>query len=170
MRRFGAKGDGESDDTLFIQSAIQCCPPGGRAYIPAGIYKVTCLFLKSDITIDPAEGAVISAYTDRTRFPILPEIIESWDEEKEYNLGTWEGNSLDMFASILTGIHVSNVVITGEGIHDGCAGEENWWAGNGQDKKGGAFRYNGEGAGRRSAGVSQRGALYRAGRGCSGRQ
>jgi polygalacturonase len=34
---------------------------------------------------------------------------------------------LDSFAGILTGIHVSNVEITGQGKIDGCASKENWW-------------------------------------------
>lgn len=70
----------------------------------------------------------------------LPGLIESYDETDEYNLGTWEGNPLDMFGSILTGIHVSDVVITGEGTLDGNASYENWWKGEGREKIGGAFR------------------------------
>lgn len=83
---------------------------------------------------------MISAYTEREKFPILPGLIESYDETDEYNLGTWEGNPLDMFGSILTGIHVSDVVITGEGTLDGNASYENWWKGEGREKIGGAFR------------------------------
>ena len=140
VRRFGAKGDGVQDDTLFIQAAIQACPPKGRVYLPEGTYRITCLFLKSDITIDLDDRAVISAYTDRSRFPILPGMTESYDEKEEYNLGTWEGNPLDMFASIITGINVSNVVITGGGTLDGNGSHDNWWAGTGREKTGGAFR------------------------------
>ncbi len=39
-----------------------------------------------------------------------------------------------MFGSILTGIHVSDVVITGEGTLDGNASYENWWKGEGREK------------------------------------
>lgn len=140
VRKFGARGDGVHDDTVCIQAAINCCPKDSRVYLPKGIYKVSSLFLKSDITIDLAKGAVLSAYTDREKFPILPGLIESYDETEEYNLGTWEGNPLEMFGSILTGIHVSNVVITGEGTIDGNASYENWWEGDGRKKTGGAFR------------------------------
>ena len=140
VRQFGAKGDGEHDDTLFIQAAIYACPKDSRVLIPKGTYKVTCLFLKSDVTIDLDEGAVLSAYTDRSRFPILPGLIESYDETQEYNLGTWEGNPLNMFASIITGINVSNVVITGRGMIHGNASFENWWEGDGRLPVGGAFR------------------------------
>lgn len=140
VRDFGAKGDGVQDDTPFIQAAIQCCPPGGRVYIPEGTYRITSLFLISGLTLDIGRGAVLSADTDRSKYPILPGLIDSWDEQSEYNLGTWEGNPLEMFASILTGINVQDVVITGEGTLDGNASYENWWEGDGREKKGGAFR------------------------------
>ncbi len=127
VRDFGAKGDGLSDDTTFIQCAINACPKDSRVLIPEGVYKITSLFLKSDIKIELAKDAVLSAITDRNRFPILPGRIESYDETSEYNLGTWEGNPLDCFSGIITGINVSNVMITGQGTIDGCANHENWW-------------------------------------------
>lgn len=40
VRDFGAKGDGQTDDTAFIQCAINACPKGGRVLIPAGLYRV----------------------------------------------------------------------------------------------------------------------------------
>ena len=43
----------------------------------------------------------MSADTDRTRFPVFQGMIQSYDEQGEYNLGTWEGNPLPMF----TGSH-----------------------------------------------------------------
>lgn len=127
VRDFGAKGDGVSDDTTFIQCAINACPKDSRVLIPEGVYKITSLFLKNDIKIELAKDAVLSAITDRNRFPILPGRIESYDETNEYNLGTWEGNPLDCFSGIITGINVSNVMITGQGTIDGCASHENWW-------------------------------------------
>ena len=56
VTRFGAKGDGEHDDTHFIQAAIMACPVNSRVYFPAGIYRITSLFLKSHIRIELAEG------------------------------------------------------------------------------------------------------------------
>ncbi len=127
VKDFGAKGDGETDDTHFIQCAINACPKGGRVYIPAGVYKIYPLFLKSDLVLEIGKNATLSAFTDRTRFPILPGKIACVDKEKEYLLGTWEGDPLDMFAGIITGINVENIVITGQGTIDGCASRENWW-------------------------------------------
>jgi len=127
VKRFGARGDGEHDDTAAIQAAVSSCPARSRVLIPQGIYKVSSVFLKSDITIELAEGAVLSAYTDREKFAILPGMTETEDGNKKYNLGTWEGEPVDMFSAIITGINVSNVVITGKGMIDGNAGYDNWW-------------------------------------------
>jgi polygalacturonase len=133
VKDFGAKGDGIKDDTRFIQAAICSCPEGGRVFVPKGTYKITSIFLKSNLILEIGKGAVLSAFTDRGLFPVLPGLIESYDESQEYNLGSWEGNPLDSFASILTGIQVENVIICGEGAIDGCAGFENWWK-NPKDK------------------------------------
>lgn len=127
VRRFGARGDGIHDDTLAIQTAIACCPKHGRVLIPAGNYPVTSLFLKSDLTLDIAKGAVLSGHRKREDLGVLPGMIQSYDERDEYNLGSWEGNPLDIFTSMITGIDVSNVVITGEGLLDGRASFDDWW-------------------------------------------
>ncbi len=127
VRDFGALGDGVRDDTTSIQAAIYACPKDGRVLVPKGVYKVTSLFMKSDVRFEIAEGAVISGITDREKFPIFPGMIESYDETSEYNLGTWEGNPLDMFTAIITCVNVSNVMIYGKGTIDGCASRENWW-------------------------------------------
>lgn len=73
VKDFGAKGDGETDDTHFIQCAINACPKGGRVTIPAGVYKIYPLFLKSDLVLDIEKDATLSAFTDRTKFPVLPQ-------------------------------------------------------------------------------------------------
>jgi Endopolygalacturonase len=139
VKDFGAKGDGKKDDTGAIQAAILSCPPKSRVYIPQGIYKITSLFLKSNLILEIGENAVLSAFTERSKFAILPGVIQSYDEEGEYNLGSWEGNPLDTFASIITGIHVENVVICGQGMIDGCTDFDNWWK-HTATKEGGAFR------------------------------
>lgn len=127
VKDFGAYGDGEHDDTCAIQAAIMACPKDSRVLVPKGVFKISSLFLKSDLTLELSKGAVLSAFTDRAKFPIFPGIIDSYDEKEEYNLGSWEGNPLDMFSGIITGINVENVVITGEGVIDGCADFDNWW-------------------------------------------
>ena len=94
VKKFGAKGDGEHDDTHFIQAAIMACPADSRVYFPAGVYRITSLFLKSHTRMELAEGAELRAFTDREKFPTFPGMIESYNEKDEYNLGTWEGNQI----------------------------------------------------------------------------
>ena len=83
VRDFGAKGDGESDDTIFIQAAIMACPKESRVLIPAGTYRISSLFLKDDVSIELDEGAVLSAFTDRSRFPVFKGMIQSYNEKDE---------------------------------------------------------------------------------------
>ena len=127
VKKFGAKGDGKSIDTNFIQAAILACPDGGRVLFPEGEYYTGPLFLRSNITIEITKNAKLIGDTDRNHYPILPGVTFTSDELDEYNLGSWEGNPLDCFASILTGINVKNVKIIGEGIVDGNASNSDWW-------------------------------------------
>ncbi len=127
VRAFGAKGDGVQDDTKFIQAAILACPPKSRVLVPRGVYRITSLFLKSDLALELAEGAELRADTQREAYPKFPALIQSYDETDEYHLGTWEGNPLPMYAGIITGIGVKNVLIYGKGTINGNASRENWW-------------------------------------------
>lgn len=127
VKKFGAKGDGTTIDTNAIQGCIMACPDNGRVYFPEGDYYTGPLFLRSNITIELAKGARLVGDIDRNHYPILPGVIYTTDEKDEYNLGSWEGNPLDCFASIITGINIENVKIIGEGIIDGNAQNSDWW-------------------------------------------
>ena len=128
VKRFGAIGNGINDDTNFVQATINACPKNGTVRIPAGTYLVRPIFLKSNITIKLEKGATLLGDTNRMNYPILPGMTLLTDESDEYNLGSWEGNPIDCFASIITGIEVSNVNIIGEGTIDGNASNSDWWA------------------------------------------
>ena len=125
VRRFGAVGDGAHDDTAALQAAIACCPDFGRVCVPPGVYLTGPLFLKSRITLEIREGAVLSLITDRDAFPVLPGVTFTGDGE--YLLGSFEGNPLDSYASALTGIGLEKVRVVGGGTVDGRANEGDWW-------------------------------------------
>ena len=127
VRKFGAKGDGVNDDTNFIQAAIMACPENSRVLIPAGVYRVTSLFLKSHLRLELAEGAELKAFNERERFPIMPSFFKSNDGTDEYFLGTWEGEPQPMFASIISGYFVEDVIIYGKGTVNGNSTKESWW-------------------------------------------
>lgn len=127
VRLFGAKGDGKTNDTAFIQACINACPPQSRVLISKGNYLVGPLFLKSNITIELTKDAHLIGDTDRTHYPVLPGMVYTSDEQDEFNLGSWEGNPLDCFASIITGLGIENTKIIGEGTIDGNAQNADWW-------------------------------------------
>ncbi len=127
VKDFGAKGDGYQDDTHYIQAAILACPKNSRVLVPKGRYLVRQLFLTSNIQIEIAKDAIILGNTNREDLAIFRGEIESYDKNEYYNLGTWEGNPLDMYAGIITMINVENVVLYGEGTIDGQSSDKNWW-------------------------------------------
>ena len=135
VRDFGAVGNGKDSAAASLQAAVLSCPAGGTVYVPKGVFLSGPLFLKSGITLYLDEGAVILGETDRSKYPILPGVTTCANETDEYYLGTWEGNPLDSFASLLTGIEVKDVNITGQGIVDANAENGDWWT-NVKEKRG----------------------------------
>lgn len=135
VRDFGAIGDGVHDDTQSIMAAIMAAPKAARVLVPAGEWLVKNLFLKSDVTLEIAEGATILARHDRESLAYLPVTQQGapgdgYDGTGSLPLGTWEGESvIPMFCGVITGIGVENVTVCGRGTIDGCASwdEGNWW-------------------------------------------
>ena len=127
VKDFHAKGDGISDDTGFIQAAILSCPKSGRVLIPQGKYKVGPLFLKSDISIEIAKGAVLTAKREAAEFPVLPGYTATYAEDDFITLSSWEGNPLDCYAGIINGISIRNVAIYGQGEINGNSTITDWW-------------------------------------------
>ncbi len=66
VRAFGAKGDGSSNDTAALQSAIDAAHAagGGEVRVPAGRYVSGSLFLKSHVDFNVCAGATIEASKD----------------------------------------------------------------------------------------------------------
>lgn len=126
VRELGAKGDGEAEDTIALQTAINICPKGARVYIPEGNYLTAPLFLKSNLTLELAKGARLVGFTDMDKYPILPaKVLNNNGDEKI--IATWEGEALSCRAALLCGYDIENVQIVGEGIIDGNAQNGVWW-------------------------------------------
>lgn len=126
VRKFGATGDGETDDTQAIQAALYACPPEARVLIPAGTYCFTSLYFKSHTSLEIQKGAVLKAQPQRKGRAILPGLIRDF-RGGQYFLGTWEGNPLDCYAGLFTLLDVEDVHIFGEGRLDGGGSQEGWW-------------------------------------------
>jgi hypothetical protein len=68
----GAVGDGVTDNTVALQSAINALPCGGTLILPAGHYRSGSLRLRSDMTLHLSPGALLQAGDDHTRIGPLP--------------------------------------------------------------------------------------------------
>jgi polygalacturonase len=109
----------KKDYTEIIQNSINRIKTDGLIIINEGIYDVRPLFLKSDITI-LLKGTLLGS-TNRSDYPVLDEYLDGLP------LGTWEGNVMKMFASLITGIRVHNVQLVGPGTINGNALNADWW-------------------------------------------
>jgi parallel beta-helix repeat protein len=71
---FGARGDGQSDDTAAIQAAIEAVPPGGTLHFPPGTYRVateTGVRLKGDMHVDLGHAILVGANRDGARCRLI---------------------------------------------------------------------------------------------------
>ncbi len=125
VKSLGAKGDGVSDDTFFVQFAIDTCPAGGRVVIPGGTYLVRPIKLKSDITLDLKRGAVLLGDTVEEHYPVVP--ARAFIDGKEEVLASWEGDPYDCRQALVSAYRAKNVKIVGEGKIDGNAVNSTWW-------------------------------------------
>ena len=72
VRKFGAKGDGKSYDTVAIQSAIDACAgSGGSVILSNGTYLTAQLQLKGGMTFYINRSAVLLGGTAPADYPVL---------------------------------------------------------------------------------------------------
>ena len=125
VKSLGAKGDGISDDTYFVQMALDSCPKGGRVVLTKGTYLVRPIVLKNDITLELKKDAVLLGDTVEAHYPFVPAKV--YIDGKEEVRGTWEGEPYDCHQSLVSGYKKKNVKIIGEGTIDGNAVNSTWW-------------------------------------------
>ncbi len=125
VRAFGAAGDGKRDDTGAFTAAIACLPEHGTLFVPAGCYCLNPIFLKSSMTLYLERGAVLLGNASREAYPILPGIVS--DGAHERNFGTWQGEEVDCFASLITAVGCHHISLIGEGRIDCNAQSGDWY-------------------------------------------
>ena len=127
VKDFGAKGDGIEDDTVSIQTAVNCLPAGGRLYIPDGIYNTAPINLKSHMTLELSENAVLLGLTDESRYPVIPGELTDIETGNSVQLGIWEGSAVPMHQALLFAEYAEDIKIIGRGTVDGNAQNSEWW-------------------------------------------
>jgi polygalacturonase len=115
VRAFGARGDGKALDTPAINRAIDAAHAagGGTVLFPAGTYLCFSIRLKSNVALYLEHGATILAADPKGSKGgyDLPEPNE-WDMYQDFGHSHWRN-------SLIWGIGVENVSITGPGLIDG---------------------------------------------------
>lgn len=111
VRRCGAKGDGQTNDTEAIQSAIERTGSvGGTIVFPPGRYRAGTLRLRNNLTIHLTAGATLLASPDDADFEPYEELLYSTYADRETS---------DFGFALLRGRDLENISIVGPGRIDG---------------------------------------------------
>jgi hypothetical protein len=110
IRKYGAKGDGTTLDTVAIQAAIDACnhDGGGTVLVPAGIFQIGAVELKSNVTLHLAAGGKLLGSADGKQYHAVDAIPLRGDTTLE------DGNWALLFA-----VNAKHVTIEGPGTIDG---------------------------------------------------
>lgn len=123
---FGAVADGITDALPAIRMAIDRCAAagGGQVRIPPGQYFVQGpIHLVSYINLHVEEGATLLFSTNPGDY--LPVVLSRWEGVELYN-----------YSPLVYAQNQSNLAITGGGVLDGQASNENWWSWSGSKQYG----------------------------------
>jgi hypothetical protein len=113
VRDFGAKGDGHTLDTAAIQAAVDAChaDTGGVVLVPAGVFVISNVELKSNVTLHLAPQAKLLGTTDGKQYHGA-KTIPLQDGPGQHTMG--DGN-----VALIWAANAENIAIEGQGTIDG---------------------------------------------------
>ncbi|MBN2162099.1 MAG: GH32 C-terminal domain-containing protein [Pontiellaceae bacterium] len=120
---YGARGNGERDNTRPIQKTIDACTPGGTVVIPPGVFMCGHIKLKSNMTLWLSEGAVLKAIQDNDKYPAT---LPDTDNANVSKPDTWGGGGWELRRSFIWADDTDNLTIRGGGTIDGNGDCEIW--------------------------------------------
>ncbi|UVR94411.1 glycosyl hydrolase family 28-related protein [Parabacteroides distasonis] len=111
---FGAKGDGITDNTQFINRTIEACSlrGGGTVIIPEGTFLTGSILLKSKVNFFLESNAVVKGINNLEKYRSISDLNL---DEAYYKVKPRNWNK-----ALLLGDQVEDVSITGEGVIDGA--------------------------------------------------
>jgi unsaturated rhamnogalacturonyl hydrolase len=113
---FGARAGDASDNTDAIRKAIDACHAagGGRVVVPPGVFLTGAIHLKSNVDLHVSEGATLKFSSDPAKY--LPAVYTRF-----------EGTECLNYSPLIYAFEQENIAVTGSGVLDGSASNENWW-------------------------------------------
>jgi len=113
---YGAFADNERDCTEAFHRAISAAHKagGGRVVVPPGSFLTGPIHLKSNVNLFVSDGAIINFSLDPNKY--MPAVYTRF-----------EGIECMNYSPLIYAYEQENVALTGQGILDGRASDENWW-------------------------------------------
>lgn len=105
-----------ADNTEAIRKAIEACHAagGGRVIVPAGVFETGAIHLKSGVNLYVSEGATLKFSADPAKY--LPVVHTRF-----------EGTECMNYSPLIYAFEQENIAVTGRGVLDGSASNDNWW-------------------------------------------
>jgi len=127
ITKYGAIAGGKTKCTDAIKKAIAACTAGGggRVVIPDGTFLTGAVHLDNNVNLHLADGAILLFSTDPKDYPIV--------------FTRYEGTECMNYSPFIYAFEKTGIAVTGKGVLDGQASNENWW-GWMQKSTGGAKR------------------------------
>lgn len=121
---FGAVPDGLVNNTEAFQKAIIKCTEsgGGKVLVPKGKYFTGAIHLDNNVNLHLEEGSEILFSTNPLDYPIVHT--------------SFEGTELMNYSPLIYAFKKKNIAITGKGILNGQASNQNWWTWKGSEEYG----------------------------------
>jgi len=113
---YGAVADNERDCTDAFKRTISAAHQagGGRVIVPPGSFMTGPIHLKSNVNLYVSDGAIINFFVDPNKY--MPVVYTRF-----------EGTECMNYSPLVYAYEQENIAITGKGILDGRASDENWW-------------------------------------------
>ena len=118
---FGAAAGGQTDCTQAIARAIDAAAKagGGRVVVPPGEYLTGPIHLRSRVNLHLEEGATLKFTTNAEAY--LPAVRTRFE-----GMDCWN------YSPLIYAFEQHDIAITGQGVLDGQAGDDNWWSWKGR--------------------------------------